>query len=114
MLPQFIQYSEMNNVFCRKKINNERDNVKRFLFLKLEYYKILKYLFYKNKYSSKFSYKYSHRFSQRVYKYNSISVSKNKCLWTGRAYGVEKKYKTSALIIKRHPSSFFKLTRYNK
>ena len=85
--------------YCRQKINNNSDYLKRIIYLKFEIIKIItkiinlnKYISYSNKINNAYKMLYNNNFA---FKEKFI----NYCLIRGRKYSVSHKYKVSKYII---------------
>ena len=80
MLPEFIKYSNFNSTFNRKKMLTERDNMKRMLFLKIEFYTLIKKIVVANKYVSKTANHIIQIKLRKLTKRNNFTSPTNRCL----------------------------------
>lgn len=114
MLTEYIKYSNFNSTFNRQKLLTERDNVKRFLYIKIEFYTLIRKSVVSNKYIQKSSKYIIQTKTHKLTKLNSLTLQSNRCLWTGRKHGTYLKYKSGGLFIKNNPGMWYFLTKYNK
>lgn len=80
MLPEFIKYSNFNSTFTRKKMLTERDNMKRVLFLKVEFYTLIKKFAVNNKYIAKTANQAIQIKLRKLIKCNNFTLATNRCL----------------------------------
>lgn len=80
MISEYIKYSNLNSTFNRKKLLTERDNVRRVLFLKMEFYTHIKKVVINNKYVPKSANYAASIKVKKMTKLNPQVQGINKCL----------------------------------
>lgn len=112
MLPVYLKYP--NNLYNRQKRLTEKDNLKRIVALKSEYYNLSIHILERNAYISQFSIFCLHRKLYPRVKHEKMAAVRNRCVITGRKHGINPRFKLSGLFLKLNPGQTYLLTRYNK